>query len=46
MIKKTSEPEVKESYLKKLLKIEKEHFGNHGFKTQTIEELRKEIECN
>ena len=40
------EPEVKESYVKKVLKIEENYFKRHkgNYKTQTIAELRKEIE--
>ena len=35
------EREVKEEYLKKLIKIEKEHIKKYGFKTMTLEELDK-----
>lgn len=33
--------EVKESYIKKLLKIEKEHFKKYGYRHMSIEELEK-----
>jgi len=35
------EPEVKESYIKKLLRIEEEHFKKHGCKKMTDRELDK-----
>ena len=38
------EHEVKESYIKKILKIEEEHFKKYGYKHTTVKELRKEIE--
>jgi hypothetical protein len=38
------EPEVKESYVKKILKIEEAHFRKYGYRHTTIEKLRKEIE--
>ncbi|HZX20029.1 MAG TPA: hypothetical protein VFF13_03375 [archaeon] len=37
------EPEVKESYMKKLLRIE-EGMKKRGDKPQTVQELRREIE--
>lgn len=33
------EPKVKESYVKKLLKIEKEHFRKHGYRKMSTKEL-------
>lgn len=33
------EPEVKESYVKKLLEIEKEHFERHGYRKMSDREL-------
>ena len=33
------EPEVKESYVKKLLKIEEEHFKKHGYRKMSNKEL-------
>jgi len=33
------EPEVKESYVKKLLKIEKEHFKKYGYRKMSAKEL-------
>ncbi len=40
------EPEVKESYVKKILTLERNYFKRHkgGFGKGSIEELRKEIE--
>lgn len=40
------EHKVKDSFVKKILKQEEEYFKRHkgGFSTQTVEELRKEIE--
>ena len=38
------EPEVKESYIKKLLKIEDEHFKKYDYRHTNIKDLRKEIE--
>lgn len=40
------EPEVKESYVKKILKAEKDYFKKHkgNYKTQSLKDLRKEIE--
>jgi len=38
------EPEVKESYIKKLLRIEKSHYRKHGLRSTTVAQLRKEIE--
>lgn len=38
------ELEVKPSYLKKLERIEKEHFKKYGHRHRSIEDLRKEIE--
>lgn len=38
------EPEVKESYVKKLLKIEEDHFKKHGYRHTSLKDLRKEIE--
>ncbi len=35
------EPEVKESYVKKLLKIEEEHFKKYGYKKMSNKELDK-----
>ena len=35
------EPEVKESYVKKLLKIEEEHFEKHGCRKMSNKELDK-----
>ncbi|MBI2529949.1 MAG: hypothetical protein HYW05_02300 [Candidatus Diapherotrites archaeon] len=40
------ELEVKESYIKKILKIEKEHFKKYGYRNTCIKEFRKEIEGN
>jgi len=39
-----AEPEVKEEYIKKLLKIENEHFKKYGYKGQKLEDTWKEIE--
>jgi len=33
------EPEVKESYVKKILKIEKEHFKKYGHRKMSLKEL-------
>jgi len=38
------EPEVKESYVKKLLDIEKRHLKKYGFRHTSIKDLRKEVE--
>ena len=38
------EPEVKESYVKKLLEIENRHFKKYGFRHTSVDELRKEVE--
>ena len=38
------EPEVKDSYVKKILRIEKAHYLKHGLRSTTVAELRKEIE--
>lgn len=40
------EPKIKDSFVKKILKQEEDYFKRHkgGFSTQTVEELRKEIE--
>jgi len=38
------EKEVKDSYIKKILKIEEEHFKKHGYKHTSTKDLRKEIE--
>jgi len=38
------EKEVKDSYVKKILKIEEEHFKKHGFRHTSMKDLRKEIE--
>lgn len=39
-----SEPQVKESYIRKLERIEKEFYRNKNRKAMTVQELRKEIE--
>ena len=38
------EHEVKESYVKKLLKIEKNHLKKHWYRHTSLKDLRKEIE--
>ena len=38
------ELEVKESYIKKLLKIEKEHFKKYGYRHMSLEEFKKLFE--
>ena len=38
------EQEVKESYIKKLLKIKKEHFKKYGYRHTSIKDLRKLFE--
>lgn len=38
------EPEVKESYVKKLLEIEEGHFKKYGYRHTSVKDLRKEIE--
>lgn len=38
------EPRVKESYIKKILKIEEDHFRKYGYRHTSIKDLRKEIE--
>ena len=38
------EPELKEEYVKEMLRIEKEHFKKYGYRKTTVKELRKEIE--
>ena len=38
------EPEVKESYVKKILKLEEEHFKKYGYRKMSLKDLRKEIE--
>lgn len=38
------EHKVKDSYIKKLLDIENAHFKKYGYKHQSIDDLRKEIE--
>lgn len=38
------EPEVKESYVKKLLEIEDAHFKKYGHRHTSLKDLRKEIE--
>ncbi|MFH1234103.1 MAG: hypothetical protein V1493_00620 [Candidatus Diapherotrites archaeon] len=40
MGKKRKEPELKESYIKKMLKIEKEHFKKYGHRHMSLKELR------
>lgn len=42
--KEEVEPRVKESYLKKLIDIEKKHREKYGYRHTSIEELRKEVE--
>ena len=38
------QPEVKESYVKKLLEIEKKHFKKYEHKHTSLKDLRKEVE--
>ena len=38
------EPEVREEYVKKLIRIEKEHMQKYGYRHTSIAQLRKEIE--
>ena len=38
------EPEVKEEYVKKILKIENNHFKKYGYRHTSLKDLRKEIE--
>ena len=38
------EPEVKESYVKKLLEIEESHFKKYGPRHTSLKDLRKETE--
>ena len=38
------EPEVREDYIKKILKIEKDHFRKYGYRRTSLKDLRKEIE--
>ncbi len=38
------EREVKDSYVKELMKIEEEHLKKYGFRHTSIKSLRKEIE--
>ena len=38
------EPEVKESYVKKLLRIEEDHFKKHRYRHTNLKDLRKELE--
>ncbi len=38
------EPQVKESYVKKILEIEEEHFRKYGYRKMSLKGLRKEIE--
>jgi len=38
------EKKAKDSYVKKILKIEEEHFKKHGFRHTSMKDLRKEIE--
>jgi len=35
------EPEVKESYVKKILKIEEEHFKKYGYRKMSTKELEE-----
>ncbi len=38
------EPEVKESYVKKLLEIEEDHFKRYGHRHTSVKDLRRKIE--
>ncbi|MCH7902726.1 DUF2683 family protein [archaeon] len=38
------EPEVKDTYVKKLLEIEANYFKKHGYRHTSTKDLRKEIE--
>ncbi len=38
------EKEVKESYIKKILKIEEDYFKKYGYRHTSVKDLRKEIE--
>lgn len=38
------EPEIKESYVKKLLEIEDAHFKKYGYRHTSLKSLREEIE--
>ncbi len=38
------EPEVREDYIKKILKIENDHFKKYGYRHTSLKDLRKEIE--
>lgn len=38
------EREVKDSYIKKILKISEEHYKKYGYRHTSIEELKKEVE--
>jgi len=38
------EPQVKDSYIKKLQKIEREHLKKYGYRHMTLKDLRKETE--
>ncbi len=38
------EPEVKESYVRKLLELEEEHFKKYGHRHTSLQALKKEIE--
>ena len=38
------EHEVKDSYVKKILKIEKDHLKKYGYRHTSLKDLRKEIE--
>jgi len=38
------EPEVKASYVKKILRIEKNHLKKYGYRHTNVKDLRKEIE--
>lgn len=38
------EREVKDSYVKKLLEIEEEHFKKYGYRHTSLKDLKKEVE--
>lgn len=40
------EQEATDEYVKKILQIEEKHFKKYGFRTTTIEKMRKEIEVD
>ena len=39
------EPEVKESYIKKILDIQERHYKKYGYRHRSVSDLRKKLEA-